>query len=299
MANKVKIKDEQGSQVFPITHVSAVLDNNGDNIGEIVSGKQDELVSGTNIKTVNGQSLLGSGNISIQGGSGGGGDVNVIESITFNGNNVPVDGNKNAAISYTAPVTSVNGNTGDVTLSIPSEVTDSTVSGWGFTKNAGTITGITMNSASKGTSGVVDLGTVITDISGKQDAIDSSHKLSADLVEDGTTNKVLSAAEKTKIDNTMNLSVVSGTAVTQELTPNVFYSFGGVTSLTVTLGSPVANIPNEYAFEFDSGSTATTLSIPASVVGIDATAIAASKHYEISIKYDASNQNYYGLIQEW
>ena len=53
---------------------------------------------------------------------------------------------------------------------IPAAVTETTVSGWGFTKNAGTITGIKMNGASKGTSGVVDLGTVITahqDISGK------------------------------------------------------------------------------------------------------------------------------------
>lgn len=52
---------------------------------------------------------------------------------------------------------------------IPAAVTESTVSGWGFTKNAGTITGIKMNGSSKGTSGVVDLGTVITahqDISG-------------------------------------------------------------------------------------------------------------------------------------
>lgn len=42
----------------------------------------------------------------------------------------------------------------------------------GFTSNVGTITGITMNGASKGTSGVVNLGTVITshqDISGKLD----------------------------------------------------------------------------------------------------------------------------------
>lgn len=42
----------------------------------------------------------------------------------------------------------------------------------GFTSNAGTITGITMNGASKGTSGVVNLGTVLTahqDISGKVD----------------------------------------------------------------------------------------------------------------------------------
>ena len=38
-----------------------------------VSGKQDELVSGINIKTINGQSILGSGNITIEGGSGGGG----------------------------------------------------------------------------------------------------------------------------------------------------------------------------------------------------------------------------------
>ena len=68
---------------------------------------------------------------------------------------------------------------------IPAAVTESTVSGWGFTKNTGTITGIKMNGSSKGTSGIVDLGTVITahqDISGKQDKITSSNKLSASLV---------------------------------------------------------------------------------------------------------------------
>ena len=37
-----------------------------------LSGKQDVLESGTNIKTINNQSLLGSGNITISGGSGGG-----------------------------------------------------------------------------------------------------------------------------------------------------------------------------------------------------------------------------------
>lgn len=39
-----------------------------------VSNKQDTLVSGTNIKTINGNSLLGSGNIVISGGEGGGYD---------------------------------------------------------------------------------------------------------------------------------------------------------------------------------------------------------------------------------
>lgn len=37
-------------------------------VNEIIDDKQDTLVSGTNIKTINNQSLLGSGNIDIQGG---------------------------------------------------------------------------------------------------------------------------------------------------------------------------------------------------------------------------------------
>ena len=37
-----------------------------------ITGKQDTLVSGTNIKTINGSSLLGPGNIVIEGGGGGG-----------------------------------------------------------------------------------------------------------------------------------------------------------------------------------------------------------------------------------
>lgn len=57
----------------------------------------------------------------------------------------------------------------------------------GATANVGTITGITMNGASKGTSGVVDLGTVITahqDISGKADKSATVSGVSYD-----TTNK--------------------------------------------------------------------------------------------------------------
>lgn len=56
---------------------------------------------------------------------------------------------------------------------IPAAVTETTVSGWGFTKNAGTVTSVKINGTTKNpTSGVVDLGTVLTahqDISGKLD----------------------------------------------------------------------------------------------------------------------------------
>ena len=104
-------------------------------------------------------------------------------------------------------------------------------------------------------------------------------------------------------DGTWSIPAFEQTVITDEtsitLNPNIYYSFGTVTQLTITFANVITGINNEYIFEFDSGSTATTLSIPATVIGINTEAIKANKHYEISIKYDASNQNYYGLIQEW
>jgi hypothetical protein len=66
--------------VFPPTaHFHPTSDVSGldSAIATLNTGKQDLLYSGTNIKTVNGYSLLGSGNISISGG-GGGGDWNTL-----------------------------------------------------------------------------------------------------------------------------------------------------------------------------------------------------------------------------
>ena len=55
-------------------------------INNSISGKQDTLVSGTNIKTINNESLLGSGNIDIQGGGGkavtGGTNISVVSGET-------------------------------------------------------------------------------------------------------------------------------------------------------------------------------------------------------------------------
>lgn len=56
------------------------------------------------------------------------------------------------------------------TPSIPAAVTESTVSGWGFTKNTGTVTSVAikMNGTTQGTvtsSGTIDLGTVLTNAS--------------------------------------------------------------------------------------------------------------------------------------
>lgn len=68
----------------------AFLDNNGvtalvtrlKNYFALKADKQDKLVSGTNIKTVNGESLLGSGDLTVGGGGGGGYDYRVDVSIS-------------------------------------------------------------------------------------------------------------------------------------------------------------------------------------------------------------------------
>lgn len=48
-----------------ISNLQLKADTNESNISNLTNSKQDKLISGTNIKTVNGNSLLGSGNVSI------------------------------------------------------------------------------------------------------------------------------------------------------------------------------------------------------------------------------------------
>ena len=76
------------SETSGATQISTALANKADTattytktevdnaITAATSTKQDTLVSGTNIKTINNESILGSGNIEIQ---GGGSDINVVQ----------------------------------------------------------------------------------------------------------------------------------------------------------------------------------------------------------------------------
>ena len=212
-----------------------VISSSLNDLNTRLNTKQDTLVSGINIKTINNQSILGSGNITLEGGSGsgGGGDINVIKSVKVNGSALTPDANK--AVNITAvPASIVTQDTAHRFVSdsekttwdnkvsnvqadwnatsglsqilnkptIPVAVTESTVSGWGFTKNTGTVTGVKMNGTTKNpTSGVVDLGTVITshqDISGKADKSAAIGSLSLSL--DSTNYKITLSG--TKVDGT-------------------------------------------------------------------------------------------------
>lgn len=68
------------------------------------------------------------------------------------------------------------------------------------------------------------------------------------------------------------------------LTPNVLHVWGTVTALTLTLATPTdSTIVNEYMFQFTSGTTATTLSLPSSVTWVAAPSINAGATYQVSI----------------
>lgn len=64
--NKQNFEDNKVLHASQLNHIEDGIEANE----SAIANKQDKLVSGTNVKTINGQSILGSGNISITGGDG-------------------------------------------------------------------------------------------------------------------------------------------------------------------------------------------------------------------------------------
>ena len=124
-------------------------------------------------------------------------NTGTLTGVNFNGNPATVS-NGIASITATIP-DELSDLADDSTHRL---VTDTQISNWNAkTSNTGTITGITMNGASKGTSGVVNLGTVLTehqDISGKADKSDAIGSLSLSM---NSTNYQITLSG-TKVDGT-------------------------------------------------------------------------------------------------
>lgn len=75
----------------------------------------------------------------------------------------------------------------------------------------------------------------------------------------------------------------SATEDAKEIQPNRYYIFGEKQNLTITLAEGEEGKLNEYMFEFTSGTTPTTLTLPESVKWIGSNTIEASKTYQVSI----------------
>lgn len=133
----------------------------------------------------------------------------------------------------------------------------------GATANEGTITGIKMNGVSKGTSGIVDLGTVITshqDISGK---LNVSLKGAANgLAELDSNGKVPSSQLPSYVDDVLEYSSKSVFPTTGEsgkiyidTTTNLSYRWGGTTYVEISPSLALGET-SSTAYRGDRGKTA-------------------------------------------
>ena len=81
-----------------------------------------------------------------------------------------------------------------------------------------------------------------------------------------------------------SVEVVESTTTTLEIQANKFYKFGEVTELNLTLAEITDNTQlNEFMFEFTSGETATTLTLPDTIKWLETPTIETNKTYQCSI----------------
>ncbi len=172
------LEQEVANNSTAIGKIQGAFETNGTTVKKATSaGTADKVANGLTIAnaTFDGSKPLTIGtsgkHIEIMGGSVGS-PTHVSIGLAF-GNLMPSSYNKVTIDGYGFVVDGENVDYAKKT-DIPPKVTESTVSGWGFTKNEGTVTSVAvkMNGSTKGTitsSGTIDLGTVITDISGKLD----------------------------------------------------------------------------------------------------------------------------------
>ena len=209
---------------------------------------------------------------------------------------------------------------------IPNAVSESTVSGWGFTKNSGTITGVSANGTSIATSGVANIPAASTSAYGVTKLSSSTSSTSTSLA--ATASAVKSAydlanGKQDKLTSGTNIKTINGQSLlgsgnitisgggntgsssaayglvehgtsdtTFTLTPNTFHVWNEVASLTLTLGEEATGVANEYIFQFTSGAT-TTLTLPDDIRWTNEFSIESNKIYQISIL------NRLGTVMSW
>lgn len=112
------------------------------------------------------------------------------------------------------------------------------------------------------------------------------------ITEPGTFNVANYESVSVEVDMWTEQTISTSGAVTQTLDPYVIYHFtGALTSLTITLGQATGIAC--YHFDFDSGSTAPTISLPNTVTMPDNQTFDANNHYEIDIL------NNFGAVMSW
>lgn len=121
--------------------------------------------------------------------------------------------------------------------------------------------------------------------------------LNSSSVETGSTNTIYelintkadSSSVPTKVSQLQNDSKFSAsipyiTTTNTNIDPNKFYVFGNVSTLNITLNAPTdTGILNRYMFQFDSGDSPTTLTLPNTVKYTNGNLIESNKTYQVTI----------------
>lgn len=114
------------------------------------------------------------------------------------------------------------------------------------------------------------------------------------ITSSGTYDITNYAYVEVDIDMWTEQTISTTGAVSQTLSPFVIYHFtGAITSLTITLDTPASGQLAHYHFDFLSGSTAATLSMPQTVEMPDNFVVESNNRYEIDIL------NNYGTVTAW
>lgn len=100
----------------------------------------------------------------------------------------------------------------------------------------------------------------------------------------GSGNIVISGGGSSSGGGGAYAEVSHGTSdTTFTLTPNTFHVWGEVASLDLSFGSETSGIANEYLFQFTSGATATTLTLPDGLKWANELIISSNTIFQVSV----------------
>ena len=253
----------------------------------LVNGKQDTLVSGTNIKTVNNNSLLGSGNITIEAGT----DVDIATSwgSPTSNDKVPSEKLTKDTLDLKLNITDAfSGDYDDLTdkPTIPSKISDltndsdfiETSSTSGLIKNDGSIDTTSYSTFSGNYNDLTNKPT-IPDVSGKIDTAGTGlSKSGTTLNHSNSITAVTTAAfKKFKYDAQGHITGVANVAASdlpshthssydvtleEQGTADTGYAKTYVIKQGGTALSPKINIPKDFLVKSGSVKTCTTANVP-------------------------------------
>lgn len=308
MADSIQIaskwlKDVNDVNFFPVTHINAVRDENNDPLSTLLDRKQDtittdnklswDLVNHPTIPTVNNATLTIQRNGVLQGTftanassnktinipvPTSASDVSALPSSTKYGASLNMTLNSSTYVLTVQLKDQDGNNLGDAkTVDLPLE---SMVTGGSYSNSTKKIT-LTQQG---GTNVDIDISGII---SGLQPTINSSNKLSADYISDGTTNKAYTATEKTKLNG-----IETGAEVNVQSDWNVVdNSLDAFIKNKPTIGTGVLSVWKNSSLQGTFSANATSnadiiISVPTKTSELTNDAGFLTQHQDISGKQD-------------